>query len=174
MKRLNNIIALTLIIIFAGACNSTKVETYKTLEAKKDTAEGIDFFHGTFQEAKILAKEHKIGTFKKKPERLIFVDAYTTWCGPCKMMSKYVFTKPEAGEYFDENFINVKVDCEKGEGIQLAREWRITAYPTLLILSPDGEVIARQIGAIGHEQLIKWGKEITEYYEKNKKEGAEK
>lgn len=175
MKPLRNLFTLLIAVSVISACNSTKVETYKELEAKRDTTEGIDFFHGTFQEAKIIAKKHKTGMFKKQPERLIFVDAYTTWCGPCKWLSANVFTKPEVGEYFDEHFVNVKVDCEKGDGINLAREWKISAYPTLLILSPDGEVVARQIGAIGHEQLIKWGKEITEYYyskDKNKEEAA--
>ena len=53
-------------------------------------AEGIEFFEGTFKEALDKAKlEGKI----------VFVDAYTTWCGPCKRMSKNVFPKKEVGDF---------------------------------------------------------------------------
>ena len=58
-------------------------------------AQGIEFFHGTWVEALAEAK---------KQEKPIFVDAYTTWCGPCQMMSKNVFTHADVGAFFNENF----------------------------------------------------------------------
>ena len=61
-------------------------------------AQGIEFFHGTLEEAKEIAK---------RENKLIFIDCYTTWCGPCKMLSKFVFTDPEMGEFYNENFINL-------------------------------------------------------------------
>ena len=63
-------------------------------------SQGIEFFHGTFEEAKIEAKAQG---------KLIFMDAYAVWCGPCKMMRNTVFPLPEVGEYFNANFINMKV-----------------------------------------------------------------
>ena len=75
--------------------------------------EGIKFFEGTWEEALTLAKkEHKI----------IFVDAYTTWCGPCKQMAKDVFTQKEVGDFYNKSFINVKLDMEKGEGIGFSQK----------------------------------------------------
>ena len=53
-------------------------------------------------------------------DKLIFLDAYTTWCGPCKALEKYVFTDAAAADYFNKNFVNARVDMEKGEGPGLA------------------------------------------------------
>jgi len=84
-------------------------------------------------------------TRAKKAKRLIFVDFYATWCGPCKMMDRSVYTDSlvarEAARY-----INRKIDAEKGEGIALARGYRITAYPTLLIVDAAGNEMAREVG----------------------------
>ncbi|GAH00631.1 unnamed protein product, partial [marine sediment metagenome] len=69
--------------------------------------QGINFNVHSFEEAIKTAKAEN---------KLIFVDAYTTWCGPCKWMSKNVFTEGKVGDYFNESFVNVKIDMEKGEG----------------------------------------------------------
>ena len=76
----------------------------------------------------------------------IFVDVYATWCGPCKYMANNVFTQEKAGEYFNANFVNAKFDAEKGEGIQVARKYRVTAYPTFLILDSTGTELGRVVG----------------------------
>ena len=68
---------------------------------------GIEFFHGTLAEAKELASQEG---------KLIFIDAFTTWCGPCKRMSAQVFTQEEVGEFYNQTFVNLKLDMEKGEG----------------------------------------------------------
>ena len=47
---------------------------------------------------------------------MIFLDAYASWCGPCKMLQKNVFTKKAVGDFYNSKFINVKMDMEKGEG----------------------------------------------------------
>jgi thiol-disulfide isomerase/thioredoxin len=101
-------------------------------------AQGIEFFKGTFDEAKAYAQ---------KEDKLIFMDCYTTWCGPCKRMSKNVFTKKEAGDYFNENFVNVKMDMEKGEGKALAKKYSVGSYPTLLFLDYKGDVVYQTKGA---------------------------
>ena len=70
--------------------------------------QGIEFFHGSWEEALAEAK---------KQEKPIFVDAFTTWCGPCKMMSRSVFTEEEVGTFFNENFISLKIDMIKLKNI---------------------------------------------------------
>lgn len=111
--------------------------------------DGIKFFEGTFKEAKALAaKEHK----------LIFMDAYASWCGPCKRMAKDVFTVAEVGKFFNKHFINVKMDMEKGEGPQLSGKYRVTSYPTLLFLDEKGEVVHASKGGRPVDQFIGLGK----------------
>lgn len=82
----------------------------------------------------------------KQEGKLVFVDCYTSWCGPCKMMSKQVFTQKAIGEYFKEHFVSLKVDMEKGKGPELAQKYQVKAYPTMLILAPDGIVKYKILG----------------------------
>ena len=102
------------------------------------SAQGIEFDHtSSWKELKAKAKA---------ADKLIFVDAYTTWCGPCKMMAKGTFTEAAVGEFYNKNFINAKIDMEKGEGIEIAKEYGIQAYPTFLFIDGDGVLQHRSVG----------------------------
>lgn len=90
----------------------------------------------------------------KLENKLIFFDAYTTWCGPCKLMTKDVFTKDSVADLFNQSFINVKVDMEKGEGISLKDKYKISAYPTYLFINGDGEVIHKIVGSMSPNEFI--------------------
>lgn len=89
---------------------------------------------------------------------LIFVDAYTTWCGPCIMMSRDVFTDQSVGRFYNTHFINTKIDMETGEGVQLARKYKVEAYPTLLFINGKGEVVHRTTGYQDSSDFIALGK----------------
>ncbi len=110
--------------------------------------EGMTFHKGSWGEALENAAKEK---------KLVFLDAYTTWCGPCKKMSRETFTKAAVGEYYNANFINVKMDMEKGEGIQLARDYNVMVYPTLLFIAPNGEIVHRSAGFHTTEQFLELG-----------------
>jgi thioredoxin-related protein len=111
--------------------------------------DGIHFFKGTMAEAQELAaKEHKI----------IFMDAYTAWCGPCKRMARDVFSNAEVGKFFNKHFINIKVDMEKGEGPRLAGKYRVNSYPTLLFLDEKGDVVHAAKGGRPSDQFLGLGK----------------
>jgi thioredoxin-related protein len=112
----------------------------------------ISFEHSTWAEIKAKAAKEK---------KAIFLDCYTSWCGPCKKLAKEVFTRNEVADYFNANFINVSLDMEKGEGPQLAKQYAVHAYPTLLFLDAEGKLICQQIGALD-------GKAFLEYGRKNK------
>lgn len=115
-------------------------------------AQGVDFKSLTMQEAQAVAEKEK---------KMIFIDFYTTWCGPCKMMSSEVFTQDQVGEYFNRAFVNLKVDAEKGEGVELAKKYQVKAYPTFVVLRADGTEVYRTAGAVRQtSSSIRFGKEL--------------
>lgn len=107
---------------------------------------GIDFESAAWKEILKKAKEEN---------KLIFFDAYTTWCSPCIKLQNHVFPDKVLGEYYNRNFINVKFDMEKGEGVALSRKYAIQVYPTLLFIDPRNErVVNHAIGFKSPEQLL--------------------
>ena len=114
-----------------------------------NSKDGIKFFDGSYQEALTKAKtEHK----------LIFMDIYATWCGPCKMLKKKTFNDKDAGSFFNANFINLSCNGEAGEGEMLANKFKITGYPTLIVLNGDGKLIAMETGYMSAGDLVDFGK----------------
>lgn len=108
-------------------------------------AQGIQFFEGTWSEA--LEKANK-------EEKILFVDAYAQWCGPCKAMAKNVFTKDEVGNFFNENFINLKLDMETKDGKTFDSKYPVSAYPTLLFLDGKGKIVKKVVGGQQVETLL--------------------
>jgi thioredoxin-related protein len=127
-------------------------------------AEGIEFFHGTWEEALEAAKTQ---------DKVIFVDAYTTWCGPCKRMSKTVFTKEDVGEFYNRNFINMKIDMEKPEGRAFQQKYPVAAFPTLYYIDGDGKTVYNTKGARSAEQFLELGRTVLGKTDKSE-EFAEK
>ena len=111
-------------------------------------AQGIEFTHGNWAEVRAKAKQEN---------KLIFVDFFTDWCSPCKAMALGTFPVPAVGDFYNQHFISVKIDAEKGEGINLARQYKINAYPTLVFINPDEEVVYKVIGGLNPDELIKHG-----------------
>lgn len=124
----------------------------KELAQKLDSHAGIDFKNLSYGDAiKQAATEDK----------LLFIDCYTTWCGPCKMMANQVFIQPNVGHYFNDHFISLKIDMEKGEGVELAKKFAISAFPTMLIINKDGQIISRIIGFRDETELLETVSELT-------------
>ncbi len=109
----------------------------------------------------------------KKQNKLIFVDAYAVWCGPCKSMAKEVFPLKEVGSFFNQNFINAKIDMEKGEGVDIAERYNVAAYPTYLFVNGNGELVHKGIGYLPADEFITVAKNAlnpeTQYYSLKKK-----
>jgi len=82
----------------------------------------------------------------KKENKLVFIDAYAAWCGPCKMMEKNVFNKKSVGDFYNKNFVNARIDMEKGEGREIAQKFGVRSYPTYLFLNGDGELVSQNYG----------------------------
>ena len=91
--------------------------------------------------------------------KYIFVDAYATWCGPCMMLKATTFKNKKAADFYNKNFINVAMDMEKGLGPQLAAQWGMQAYPTLIIFNSKGDPVLGTVGYIKAPDLIRFGEE---------------
>jgi len=102
-------------------------------------SQGIEFEHGTWKE--VLAKAQQTN----KP---IFVDVYTTWCGPCKMMDRDIFPLETVGKVYNAGFVCYHLDAEKGEGIEVAKKYEVKAYPTYLFIKADGTLFFRSMGSM--------------------------
>lgn len=142
------LVALGIVVITTFTILSFKQQEVKSTIIQTENV-GMIFTEGTF--AEICAKA-------KKEKKNIFFDAYASWCGPCKMLKRDVFTTKTAGDFFNKKFINVAMDMEKGEGTALAPAFQITAFPTLLILNHKGEIIGRTMGYQSAEKLIEFAK----------------
>ncbi len=100
--------------------------------------------------------DYEVALEKAKQEnKLVFVDFYTSWCGPCKVLDKEVFSQEKVGSHFNTNFINLKVQCDdKGVGVELGKQYKIVAYPTLMFLNGQGEVVHTAVGGLSADALI--------------------
>ena len=107
-------------------------------------AEGIKFEHLSLKEAQTKAE---------KEGKLIFIDLFATWCGPCKSLSSSTFKDADLGKFMNEHFINLKIDGEQEEGNALMYEFDLGAYPTMLFLDPEGKLIRKIEGFVDAETV---------------------
>lgn len=94
--------------------------------------------------------------------KLIFLDCYTSWCGPCKMMANTVFPQETVGNFMNPRYVCIKIDMEKGEGPELAKKLQISAYPTFIIFNSAGQEIGRFLGGCKAEDFIGKVKKASE------------
>lgn len=115
----------------------------------------------------------------------IFIDVYTSWCGPCKMLDKNTFQHPDVVAYVNEHYYAVKFNAESPDPVnfngkvyknptydpakkgrngvhELSRFFQVTAYPSMMFLSPDGTAITKAEGYLQPTQLEYYLKTITE------------
>jgi thiol-disulfide isomerase/thioredoxin len=119
-------------------------------------AQGMQFFEGNWAQLKAEAK---------KQHKAIFVDCYTSWCGPCKMMATKVFPEKTVGDFYNPSFVNYSLDMEKGEGPQIAKEFNVRFYPTLLYFNTEGELMHRTAGARPADMFVNEGKTALDPHE---------
>lgn len=112
--------------------------------------EGMRFENLSFEQALEKARAEN---------KLVFVDCYTSWCGPCKRMMNSVFPQKEVGDYMNATFVNLKCDMEKGEGPELKERFRVAAFPTYVIVHPDGSIAHKFLGAMSASDFLACVKE---------------
>lgn len=89
----------------------------------------------------------------KAENKLLFVDCYTSWCGPCKMMANKVFPDSTLGAWMNSKFVCMKIDMEKGEGPELGKRYDVNAFPTFLVLNHEGKLQGRTVGGMSADKF---------------------
>jgi thioredoxin-related protein len=92
----------------------------------------------------------------KSQDKLVLVDVYTNWCNWCKKLDRDVYPAPEVQKELHSYFMSAKINAESGtlhtfgskqrSESQIAAEWKVTGYPTILFLNPAGDIIERLSG----------------------------
>lgn len=131
------------------ACSNNDEESKldTSVDTEIDTNEGMEFFEGSLEDALALAEQ---------VDKKVFVDVWTTWCGPCIVMQETVFPLPEVGEYFNARFVNYKLDAENEDqnGPEISARFEIEVLPTYLILDSEGNELSRATGGCSPTQFI--------------------
>jgi thioredoxin 1 len=139
-------------ILLAGGAFAYYSYNNPKVNFKEDTKGGIQFHKGTWTEALALAK---------KDNKLVFLDVYASWCGPCKRLKKRTFSNDKVGSYFNNHFINVSLDGEEGEGVQVSSQYNVTSYPSLYLINGDGKIVTETGGFMSPNELISFGKSVS-------------
>ena len=139
------------LIILVGIAVYFLLFRYPSVDFNVDAPDGIQFHKGSWQQVIEKAQQEN---------KIIFLDMYATWCGPCKRLKSKTFASQDVGNYFNQHFINVAFDAEEGEGLELAEKYGVVEYPTLLFINPQGEVVFSTVGYHDSTELIGVGKSV--------------
>ena len=99
-----------------------------------------------------------------KEKKLIFVDCYTSWCGPCKELAKNIFPQKAVGDFYNRHFVSTKVDMDKDAmAAVLKKKFTPAAYPTLLFIdTQSGEIIHMVVGGGKAERILEVGRQALD------------
>jgi thioredoxin-related protein len=111
----------------------------------------ISFIHDEYQKAL---------TDAAKSNKIIMIDAFTTWCGPCKMMSNGTFKEKSTADFYNQNFINLKLDMEKGTNPALGIKFNVRAYPTIIFINSKENIIYKHEGYLDGAAFLELGNEV--------------
>ncbi len=115
-----------------------------------------------FVKAMDLTEALEIAESENKP---LFVEFEADWCLPCKLMSEEVFTHQKTADFYNDNFVNYKVDIEKGTGPNLKMLYGVNILPTLVILNHKGRELSRNDGSLMHDNLMNLAHEALSNWE---------
>lgn len=117
------------------------------IQMNAQTTEGMKFCKEGTKFAEAVAQA-------KAENKMVFLDCYTSWCGPCKMMARDIFPQKKVGDFMNPKFICIKIDMEKGEGPTLTQKFQVSAFPTFIIFNSDAQEIGRFLGGSDADGFI--------------------
>ncbi len=123
------------------ACSMTSIKSIRFVHNQDKTLEEV------LQQAQ---KQHKI----------VFVDVYTNWCGPCKWMEKNTFRDKKVSDFFNRSFVNYKLDGESFEGVNFGIMQQINHYPTYIFMDSEGKVLKKLEGTLTPRTLLKEASDV--------------
>ena len=132
-------------------------------------------FSASAQKINWMTLEKAVEAQKTSPKK-IFIDAYTVWCGPCKMLDKNTFSNKDVADYINKNYYPVKFNAEGNEAVtflgkkytnpgfnpnssgrntphELSNYFGVRAFPTILYLDEEAKLIAPIPGYQSPKQL---------------------
>lgn len=139
-------ILVLMMVLSVAACKTPK-ETVRPTTQKKTYLDGKMIFI----KAADLTEAIEIAEKKGKP---LFIEFEADWCLPCKLMSDEVFTHQETADFFNDNFVNYKIDIETASGANMKMLYGVNILPTLLFVDHNGRELARNDGSLMHHGLI--------------------
>jgi thiol:disulfide interchange protein len=116
-----------------------------------------------FLDKETLTEVIEVAELQNKP---VFMEFYTDWCLPCKIMDEEVFTNHELGRFFNDSFVSYKVDAESTNGNNLAFLYRVKVYPTLIFVDHKGRELLRENGSVSVAELKELGIRARQLYDK--------
>lgn len=134
-------------------CNLILILAHLSLNAQDRS---INFIHATDMNWK------DVLTQAQKEKKMIFIDCYTSWCGPCKRLAQEIFTRNEVADFYNKHFINIKYDVEKDPKFEMNNPFPINSFPTLLYLTAEGDVVHALMGAYTAEITLANGQKAID------------
>lgn len=110
----------------------------------------------------------------KSQGKLIFVDCYASWCGPCKLMESKVYSVDSVAAYFNEHFICIMIQMDTttkdeadikqwyADAHDIGHKYRVDAYPTFLFISPEGELVHKGLGFTPAPEFLALGRQAND------------
>ena len=135
----------TFFFLFLVALVSFSCNRHNKMEKKPIQKDGVHFM-----------ESNSLQTVLEKAQvenKLVFLDLYTDWCMPCKMMDEDVYPDKKLGDFMNKRFISYKSNAEKGNGVTLATVFNVRYYPTLLFLDAQGHELERKEGAMFYTEI---------------------
>ncbi len=144
--------------------------SFSTVEPDRSTPHS-EIFHSSEKEGVAFVDSDRLQpvlTIAKANEKLIFLDFYTNWCLPCKVMDEQVFDDPGAGALMNRHFISMKINAETANGGNLAFLYGVSQFPTLIFLDAEGKELARKEGSLGLTNFLDFADSVYQQQRKSK------
>ncbi|MFP4288250.1 MAG: thioredoxin family protein [Bacteroidales bacterium] len=122
-----------------------------TATHRESSEKGISFTDKTYESALQMAKESN---------KVVFMAFHAEWCGFCTKLKENTFPDEQVGKLFNQYFINLSVDIEKGEGVSLKEKYNVNRYPTLIFVTPEGEIIKESRGYKKPDKMMGLAQEV--------------